>query len=409
MDATNDEQSIKSKNKSEDPSKLFSDNNKTEKCTLHSYIEEQDKKLNQTEFSIPNQQINSNFKTFMFGSGTSSSFPHKDDLLLKTNIIGNISCPKCKKPCFFNFLNNYDISFECKCENITKFDPREFKNEYLNKEVNISNHCHKHPKETKFSYYCTDCNYDLCKECMNDIDTPYSNTDRVNKKHENHTKINLDIFKAKYKYDKYIEDLMQKWNNAKSKIDNMEEIIKKIQYNLEITKSLMANYESLKCYSLYKSLENAEIFLIKLFNNNNFDFTLEENKIEYSNKKKITSKDELDNINIDLSEEYKSIFIKNMKESNINLYKLTGCNFSNLKELVLTSNNIKDISPLFKCKFPILSTLDLADNPINNEVINLLEELDLPNLITLNLYKTGITNLKIFKLVNKYKKLNIFL
>ena len=97
-----------------------------------------------------------------------------------------------------------------------------------------------------------------------------------------------------------------------------------------------------------------------------------------------------------------------MKESNINLYKLTGCNFSNLKELVLTSNNIKDISPLFKCKFPILSTLDLADNPINNEVINLLEELDLPNLITLNLYKTGITDLKIFKLVNKYKKLKHF-
>ena len=29
MDATTDEQSIKSKNKSEDPSKLFSDNNKT--------------------------------------------------------------------------------------------------------------------------------------------------------------------------------------------------------------------------------------------------------------------------------------------------------------------------------------------------------------------------------------------
>ena len=97
-----------------------------------------------------------------------------------------------------------------------------------------------------------------------------------------------------------------------------------------------------------------------------------------------------------------------MKGSNINLYKLTGCNFSNLIELDLTSNNIKDISPLFKCKFPILSTLILADNPINNnEVINLLEELDLPNLINLNLYKTGITDLKIFKLVIKYKKLII--
>ena len=136
---------------------------------------------------------------------------------------------------------------------------------------------------------------------MNDIDTPYSNTDRVNKKHENHTKINLDYFKEKYKYDKYIKDLEQKWNNAKSKINNMEKIIIKIQNILIIIKSLMDNYESLKCYSLYKSLENGEIFLIKL-NNNNFDLTLEENKIEYSNKKKITSKNELDNINIDLSE-----------------------------------------------------------------------------------------------------------
>ena len=55
-----------------------------------------------------------------------------------------------------------------------------------------------------------------------------------------------------------------------------------------------------------------------------------------------------------------------------------------------------------------MSTLILADNPINNnEVINLLEELDLPNLINLNLYKTGITDLKIFKLVIKYKKLII--
>ena len=95
---------------------------------------------------------------------------------------------------------------------------------------------------------------------MNDIDTPYSNTDRVNKKHENHTKINLDYFKEKYKYDEYIEDLKQKWKNAKSKINNMEEIIKKIKHDLEIINSLMANYKPLKCYSLYKSLLNAEIF-----------------------------------------------------------------------------------------------------------------------------------------------------
>ena len=82
--------------------------------------------------------------------------------------------------------------------------------------------------------------------------------------------------------------------------------------------------------------------------------------------------------------------------------------FPNLKQLSLVTDNITDISPLFSCEFPIIEKFDLADNNINNSVIELLKKLNLQSLTYLNLFKNKITNLEIFELIEKYSKLIYF-
>ena len=82
--------------------------------------------------------------------------------------------------------------------------------------------------------------------------------------------------------------------------------------------------------------------------------------------------------------------------------------FPNLKQLSLVTYNITDISPLLSSEFPILEKFDLADNKINNSVIDLLKKLSLQNLTYLNLYHNKITNLEILELIEKYTKLIYF-
>ena len=50
----------------------------------------------------------------------------------------------------------------------------------------------------------------------------------------------------------------------------------------------------------------------------------------------------------------------------------------------------------------------MADNQIGNTIIDLLEKLNLPELNYLNLFLNKITSLKIFEIIQKYTKLNLF-
>ena len=76
--------------------------------------------------------------------------------------------------------------------------------------------------------------------------------------------------------------------------------------------------------------------------------------------------------------------------------------------MTLLSDKCNDISPLFSCEFPVLEILNLGDNEINNTIIDLLKKLSLPELTYLNLYSNKITDLKLFEVINKFKKLKHF-
>ena len=68
--------------------------------------------------------------------------------------------------------------------------------------------CKDHKKE--FINYCVDCETELCIDCWNMDSDVYSNTSKINKKHENHTNISLGEIKDKFdEIDKLIEKTMK--------------------------------------------------------------------------------------------------------------------------------------------------------------------------------------------------------
>ena len=255
--------------------------------------------------------------------------------------------------------------------------------------------CIRHNNK-EFINYCVDCRYDLCNECLNMKSDVYTNTSIDNKKHENHTKIPLVKIKDKFnEIDKLIEIIMNNEKVFKRNISNLTIIFR-------IIKCFMNNYEKYKCYNLYKSIENAKIFLEKL-NNNKLDF--ETFPTEYKNYLKINSEEELLE-KIFFSSNIFSINIQYKGKMNMSIFDKRD--FGNLEELILVGNKIKDISSLSFNKFPYLKILNLAVNDLDSSIIPMLKKLNLPELSELNLYKNKIADIKIFGLIKKFKKLKLF-
>ena len=235
-----------------------------------------------------------NSKSIIQGSVSTSI---RDIKLMKSIIYGKTYCKKCKIPCSIDILNNLDLSFECGCSLIKNFSILEFINEYVDrKEKNQYSkdsyqlYCHKHNKKKKFIKYCTDCGYDVCIECLKQNSDLYSNTSKINKKHENHTLTDLDdkiverIKNIKKLINKY-DDFFESYHNEDIKIKF---------YNLFIViNCIMENYNQNKCYNSYKSIENFEKFLEKRKDSLGFNFKLNTKKYPYIKLIKITSEKEL--------------------------------------------------------------------------------------------------------------------
>ena len=198
-----------------------------------------------------------------------SSFKKEEDFPLIKDLI---FCNQCKDPYYIIFTDNLDLSFDCGCSLLKNMTIEEYKNEYIkfdkenlykkSKENSLNKrknkyllHCKMHPEEKEFEYYCTDCNHDLCKECLKEDSTLYSNTCRINKTHENHALIKLNDINQKIETIKETIEMYKDLGN--NKIYNKEKT-KKIKDIFSIIIVIILFYKEYKCYNFYRSIENAE-------------------------------------------------------------------------------------------------------------------------------------------------------
>ena len=132
----------------------------------------------------------------------------KKSFLLNNDLKNKLFCNRCKGPFKIDFLDNLDLSLDCSCSLLINMTVEEHLriDSYKKQNEDYILFCQRHPKETKFEYFCPDCDYDLCQECLNEDSKTYTNTRKKYKMHENHTKIKLD-------------EIIQKFQNIKDKIN----------------------------------------------------------------------------------------------------------------------------------------------------------------------------------------------
>ena len=339
--------------------------------------------------------------------GSDSNFKMEQDFI-KNNFFGTCFCDKCHKLCFVDIMDNLELKFICGCTYIEGINILEFIKDYLKKEEeqpkDFKIYCPYHKEETEFLKYCTDCEQDLCKECLNKNTELYSNTSKSYKAHENHTLVDLSNIISKLKE---IEKLIDKCEKGYVFLEvSMKNKLKNV---FIVIRSIIENYKKYKNYYSVKSIENAEKFLIKIINQEEYNFKFSTEKGKYINLKRQTSAENFETNIKHHSEQIRDISLKYIEEKGqINFSLLNNINFINLKELIIRGMKFNDISPLLSCKFPALEHIDFEKNSIDNTIIIFLEKLDSTELKVLNLFKNNITDEKIFYVVNKFKKLNIF-
>lgn len=289
---------------------------------------------------ISNFDANNTLESITFIQDTISCSSLKDNILLNSIIYGMMYCPKCKIPCSIIFNDNFNISFECECSLIKNISIKEFIHDYISKEKSNYKkekyliHCKFHPKQTKFIKYCTVCQIDLCIECMEEKYLIKSKKIISNKKHDNHTLINYDEIIDKFNIiDKLIEEYEHRFNYINYSTIKKE----RIQNIFIVIKCVMENFQQSQCYNLYKSIENAEIFLKKINDNENDNFIFDDKDYPYLNLIKITSDEELNKNIIDFYQKIVSINIMQC-ERKIDLTLFENKNFLNLKELTLVND-----------------------------------------------------------------------
>ena len=143
---------------------------------------------------------------------------------------------------------------------------------------------------------------------------------------------------------------------------------------------------------------------------NDINFIFDDKDYPLINLLKITTDKEFaENIN-NFSENIISIHLTQI-ENKIDLSLFQNKKFLHLKDLTLISDKFKedkeDIYSLSSSEFPVLEILSLGDNNFGNKIIDVLDKLNLPKLIFLNLYSNNITDIKLFDVIKKFEKLKL--
>ena len=317
--------------------------------------------------------------------------------------IKKIICKECNNfPKIYLNDDRYTIKIICNCKEYDNMGLNYFKENFIIEEeeeenVNDKNKikfdnyckCEKH-LDNKFSYFCDDCEGNLCPECYTE-----------NNSHLMHTVINFngnEPSKIFSEIKKKLEDL-DDLNSSKIQESEKE---KKYYYFLEIIRLILEVYEKYPCYNLYRC--NSNIYnSLKKGNKDNNQIIIHDKVMKVYFK-------------VRLLKELKKVFEKNkngdaLKTIRINkkcfdcLDILSNNNFKNLIQLELSDNNLKDLTPLLKSKFPVLEELNLSMNKINDENANKLFKINMPNISYINLYYNDLKKYDIFKNFHVFKKL----
>ena len=333
-------------------------------------------------------------------------------------------CKKCSSSILIKNLyyhvNKKKIYLECECfcRRIYNYTINEFYNEFEYKEYEQSTDiiiinnikCFEH-EEAKFEYYCTDCEKDLCINCIGEI-------------HPNHTFISFNINIINHLNEKINESMGIEDKNGNSNNNNQRGInnndnsnetffnkenftIKDIDIQSKkslknLLDRLISFYSIYPCYNIDKSIKNISKFC------SNISKYLIENEsykaLDIIKKRKIRFPWEFYKI----PENENIISIHLIEQGLRKIIGLAKYNLENLEELSLRNNNLTDISPLADKKFPNLKTLCLEENKITDENYEVFKQLDAPNLIFINLFKNQFHSPKIFTTLKRFEKLEKF-
>ena len=284
-----------------------------------------------------------------------------------------ILCQNCGKSpkISFNSLKLININCECQIyenENIEKF--YEYFFTFTNNKIKFENFTCQNHLNKKFRYFCEDCNFDICKDCI-----------AKDGKHKTHTYVSL--------------------LDCKKQFEVIKEF-KENEYFSEIMDLLKMAYEEYPNSNLYETINNAFSFISqKKYNNNdlNNDILIEAKRML---KIRISSQilENKNNIN-------EIIEIQIIRQNFHNLNELCQFEFPNLKLLNLSENNIDDISPLKNLISPNLEGLVLLKNKINDKNIKYIKDFQFQKLKTLNFFNNNFTNYQIFDEIKVFKNLTL--
>ena len=304
-------------------------------------------------------------------------------------------CKKCWSVPSLDKIEDFSLDISCDHSVLKDILPSEFLDKYLfmNIEDQLGNinitkdlKCGKHSEQ--YAYYDTDCDINLCCECVASVND-----------HKSDTKINLDdayiiskkqsIEKKLMEIDKITEEILS--NKKEERQNELLDLYK-------IIKIILSSYEDYPVYKHYENIENIYNYF--------------EQKEVGKELFKIRNKDELNKYIFEYGQANKILSI-NLSEQAFNsdenvFINLKGkINLSNLKELDLSKNKLKNIKFLFKIEMPKLVILNLSVNDLGDKLIEDIDQLICPELISLNLYKVHLENYFIFDKMKHFPKLKL--
>ena len=300
-----------------------------------------------------------------------------------------ILCGICNENFIINFINFNYITAECRCKLIKNCTLVNFIKKHSVPNGNTFG-CKFHNYK-KYIYYCKDCKFNLCEDCLK-TKSKYNNKTGKHTKHETHTKIKLS---KNRKTIKFISKALKNLSNKSYKNNNI----------INLISNLNQNYKEFKSYNAYKTLKNAAKFLknLKKISPLSIDEGFE---LKYEELIKINSIEELRK-NINKSNLIYKIEIngEKTKETMKDFSIFEGKDFSELKVLCLNEIKLKNISNLSSCSCPKLKRVDFECNLIGDDSINAFKNIK-PQYI--NLFDNKITSIKILEVIKNNENLKEF-